>query len=135
VYLETIEDLGLESVGAVDGEWSAQSGFDAVTALPEDCGVTAVIAANDSVALGVVRGALSRGWQVPRDLSVFGWDDEEYGRFSTPSLSTVAVDREAQGRYAIHRLLAEIQGEPAPEPPNRAINRLIIRESTAPPRS
>ncbi len=96
VYLETIEELGLDSVGVLDGDWSAQSGYDAITSLPDDCGVTAVVAANDGVAMGVIRGALSRGWQVPRDLSVFGWDDEEFGRFATPSLSTVAVDREAQ---------------------------------------
>lgn len=133
VYLETIERLGLRSVGVVDGNWTAQSGFDAITSLPDDCGVTAVVAANDVVAMGVIRGALSRGWSVPGDLSVFGWDDEEIGRFATPSLSTVAVDREAQGRDAIHRLLAEVRGDPAPEPPNRTLNRLIYRESTAPP--
>lgn len=133
VYLETIERLGLRSAGVVDGDWSAQSGFDAITSLPDDCGVTVVVAANDVVAMGVVRGALSRGWNVPGDLSVFGWDDEEIGRFATPSLSTVSVDREAQGRDAIHRLLAEIRGEPVPEPSNRTVNRVIYRESTAPP--
>lgn len=133
VYLETIERLGLQSVGAVDGDWSAQSGFDAITALPSDCGVTAVVAGNDVVAMGVIRGALSRGWRVPDDLSVFGWDDEEIGRFATPSLSTVAVDREAQGRAAVHQLLAEIRGEPIPRPTLPTINRLIYRESTAPP--
>lgn len=133
VYLETIERLGLRSAGVVDGNWTAQSGFDAITGLPADCGVTAVVAANDVVAMGVVRGALSRGWSVPGDLSVFGWDDEEIGRFATPSLSTVAVDRETQGRDAIHRLLAEIRGEEPPEPSTRTINRLIYRESTAPP--
>lgn len=133
VYLETIEEFGLDSFGVLGGDWSSQSGFDAITSLPDDSGVTAVVAANDGVALGVIRGALSRGWQVPRDLSVFGWDDEEFGRFATPSLSTVAIDREARGRYAIHHLLAEIQGDPLPEPPSRDINRLIFRESTAPP--
>jgi DNA-binding LacI/PurR family transcriptional regulator len=132
VYQETIERLGLESAGVVDGDWKAQCGYDAILALPEDTKVTAVVAANDVVAMGVVRGALTRGWSVPGDLSVFGWDDEEMGRFATPSLSTVAVDREAQGRAAIHRLLAEIRGEPVP-PPLTRINRLIFRESTAPP--
>jgi LacI family transcriptional regulator, repressor for deo operon, udp, cdd, tsx, nupC, and nupG len=135
VYLETIDRLGLHSVGAVDGDWSAQSGFDAITSLPDDCGVTAVVAGNDVVAMGVVRGALSRGWKVPDDLSVFGWDDEEMGRFATPSLSTVAVDRETQGRDAIHRLVALIRGEPLPAPTPKPINRLILRESTAPPSS
>lgn len=133
VYLDTIADLGLESAGAVGGDWKAQLGYDAILALPADTAVTAVVAANDVVAMGVVRGALARGWTVPGDLSVFGWDDEEMGRFSTPSLSTVAVDREAQGRAAIHRLIAEVRGEPAPAPPTQTINRLIFRESTAPP--
>ncbi|GAA1677024.1 LacI family DNA-binding transcriptional regulator [Kribbella yunnanensis] len=133
VYLETIERLGLRSVGVVDGDWSGQSGFDAITALPADCGVTAVVAANDVIAMGVIRGARSRGWEVPRDLSVFGWDDEDMGRFATPSLSTVAVDREAQGRDAIYRLLAEINGQPAPEPSVLTVNHVIHRESTAPP--
>jgi DNA-binding LacI/PurR family transcriptional regulator len=134
VYLETIERLGLRSVGAIDGDWSAQSGYDAITSLPDDCGVTAVVAANDVVAMGVIRGARARGWEVPDDLSVFGWDDEEICRFTTPSLSTVAVDRAAQGRDAVHRLLAAIRGEPAPEPSKQTLNRVIIRESTAPPK-
>ena len=133
VYLETIDRLGLRSAGVVEGNWSAQSGFDAIAGLPDDCGVTAVVAGNDVVAMGVVRGALSRGWNVPGDLSVFGWDDEEIARFATPSLSTVSVDREAQGRDAIHRLLAQIHGEPVPEPSKQTVNRVIYRESTAPP--
>jgi DNA-binding LacI/PurR family transcriptional regulator len=133
VYLETIERLDLRSVGAVDGDWSGQSGFDAITSLPSDCGVTAVVAANDLIAMGVIRGALSRGWSVPGDLSVFGWNDDELGRFTTPSLSTVAVDFEAQGLDAMNRLLAEIRGEPVPEPSNRTVNRVVYRESTAPP--
>ncbi|MFC7624083.1 LacI family DNA-binding transcriptional regulator [Microlunatus sp. GCM10028923] len=133
VYLETIERMGLRSVGVHDGNWSAQSGFDGITGLPDDCGVTAVVAGNDVVAMGVIRGARSRGWEVPRDLSVFGWDDLEIARFTTPSLSTVAVDREAQGRDGIRRLLAEIRGEPAPQPTTNTINRIMYRESTAPP--
>ncbi|MEV6281429.1 LacI family DNA-binding transcriptional regulator [Kribbella sp. NPDC051770] len=132
VYLEAIERLGLRSIGVYDGDWTAQSGYDAIAALAGDCGVTAVVAANDVVAMGVVRAARERGWSVPDDLSVFGWDDEVMGKFATPSLSTVAVDREAQGRDAILRLLAEIRDEPAPKAAERGINRLIFRESTGP---
>ena len=75
-------------------------------------------------------------WETVRNAFVNNartWDDEEQARFATPSMSTVAVDREAQGRDAIHRLLAEIHGEPPPEPSDRTINRVIYRESTAPP--
>lgn len=133
VYLETIERMGLRSVGVHDGNWSPQCGFDGITSLPDGCGVTAVVAGNDGLAMGVIRGALQRGWRVPQDVSVFGWDDDELGRFATPSLSTVAVNREAQGRDGIRKLLAVIRGEPVPEPTAQAINRVIYRESTAPP--
>ncbi len=130
VYEETIEAMRLTSYGVVEGGWSAQYGYHAITSLPADSGVTAVVAANDLLAMGVVRGALSRGWMVPQDLSVFGWDDEEMGRFATPALSTVAVDREKQGRDAMLRLIAAVQGKPMPEVAENTINQLIIRETT-----
>ncbi|MET8145572.1 LacI family DNA-binding transcriptional regulator [Sphaerisporangium sp. NPDC005288] len=135
VYEETIQRRGLTSYGVAIGNWTAQSGHDAVRRLPEASGVTAIIAANDHVAMGAVRAALSRGWRVPEDVSVFGWDDEEMGRFATPSLSTVAVDREVQGREAMAKLIAEVRGEPAPPPSVRSINRIILRETVGPPPS
>ncbi|MBB5781517.1 hypothetical protein [Nonomuraea jabiensis] len=46
------------------------------------------------------------------EVSVFGWGDEELGRFATPALSTVAMAR----------LIAKVRGEPAPEPAARSIN-------------
>ncbi|MFC4011214.1 LacI family DNA-binding transcriptional regulator [Nonomuraea purpurea] len=135
VYEQTIERCGLTSYGVVIGDWSPRSGYDAVRGLPEGSGVTAVVAANDHVAMGAVRGAISRGWRVPGDVSVFGWDDEELGRFATPSLSTVAVDREVQGREAVAKLIAEVRGEPAPRPSPRSINRVVVRETVGPPPS
>ncbi|TWD81713.1 LacI family transcriptional regulator [Kribbella amoyensis] len=133
VYLETIARLGLRSYGVADTNWSAQAGYDAIAALPADSGVTAIIAANDGLAMGAIRATTDRGLRVPEDVSVFGWDDEELGRFATPALSTVAVDREAQGREAILHLIATIRGEPAPAKSPRDLNQLVFRESTAPP--
>lgn len=134
VYLEMIERLGLTSHGVVDGDWSAGSGYEAVRALPESSPVTAIVAANDAIATGAVRAALERGWGVPDHVSVVGWDDIEMGRFATPSLSTVAVDREGQGRIAMSRLIALVRGGPPPEPAARPLNRLVLRESTGPVR-
>lgn len=133
VYEQVIERRGLTSYGVALGDWSPQSGYDAVRALPDGCGVTAIVAVNDHVAMGAVRGALSRGWRVPGDVSVFGWDDEELGRFATPALSTVAVNREMQGREAMARLVAAVRGEPAPPPAERPLNRVIVRETVGPP--
>ncbi|WP_150239510.1 LacI family DNA-binding transcriptional regulator [Nocardiopsis quinghaiensis] len=130
-YVTTIESLGLESHGVVEGDWSAESGREAVRSLPEGSGVTAVIAANDVVAAGVVRGALDRGWSVPGDLSVTGWDDNPVGAYLSPALTTVDVDRERLGGDAMRRLVAAIRGT-VPEASDAPLNRIVWRESTGP---
>ncbi|WP_017623838.1 LacI family DNA-binding transcriptional regulator [Nocardiopsis chromatogenes] len=130
-YLETVERLGLESHGVADGDWSAESGRAAVWDLPEDSGVTAVIAGNDAVAAGAVRGALERGWSVPGDISVTGWDDDPVAAYLSPALTTVAVDLERLGAQAMERLIAAVRGTGA-EAPDEPLNRIIWRESTGP---
>jgi LacI family repressor for deo operon, udp, cdd, tsx, nupC, and nupG len=132
-FVDTIASLGLRGT-VIDCDWSGQSGFDAVRGLPEDTDITAVVAANDLMAMGAVRAGLSRGWKVPGDLSVFGWDDEELGRFGTPSLSTVAIDRERQGREAMGRLIALIRSTEPPPVDTTSLHTLIARESTGPAR-
>ena len=114
VYEETVAELGLESHGVVVGDWSVASGYDAARNLPADAGVTAVLAANDYVAMGVIRGFQDRGLRVPEDVSVFGWDDEQFTRYFQPTMSTVRLDRDTMGRQAMSSLLALINGEPPP---------------------
>ncbi|MEQ7129388.1 LacI family DNA-binding transcriptional regulator [Actinopolymorpha sp. B11F2] len=132
VYETTVKELGLRSHGVADGDWTGRSGYDAIQELPAASGVTAVLAANDYAAMGAIRAALERGWRVPDDISVFGWDDFDMGRYSTPSLSTVAVDREALGREAIQKLIAAVRHDEPPETTHGPINRIIIRESVGP---
>lgn len=134
-FLDTVAVLGVRG-SVVDGDWSGRSGYDAIMALPADTPLTAVVAANDRVAAGVIRAALERGWRVPDDLSVFGWDDTEMGRFATPSLSTVTIDRERQGREAMAGLIARIRATDPPPVEARSLHTVIPRESTGPaPRS
>jgi LacI family transcriptional regulator len=132
-YLQTIERLGLESVGVVDGDWSGESGVEAIRQLAADRLPTAVIAANDVVASGVLRGARERGLEVPGDLSVTGWDDNELCRFFLPSLTTVRINLEGVGRNAMLRLINEVGG-PELEPWGGPVAQVIWRESTAAPR-
>jgi DNA-binding LacI/PurR family transcriptional regulator len=129
VYLESIERLGLESHGVADCEWLADKARRAVLDLPADSGVTAVVCANDLLAAGAIRGAVERGWRVPEQLSVTGWDDNPLGAVMVPSLTTVTVDHERLGRRAIRRLLAVLQGEPEPEE-HDLITSVVWREST-----
>ena len=130
-FLDTTDQLGVSGT-VVNGDWLGQSGYDAVMALPVDTPITAVVAGNDLVAMGAIRAALRRGWTIPNDLSVFGWDDYELCRFTTPSLSTVAIDRERQGREAMDRLIALIRGTEPPAPDTRSLHTVIPRESIGP---
>lgn len=134
VYEETIAELGLENYGVVQGDWSVASGYDAARDLPADSGVTAVLAANDYVAMGVIRGFQDRGVRVPEDVSVFGWDNEQFTEYFLPSISTVASDREAIGRQAMTRLIALIRNEPQPTTGLEGLFTLVARGSSGPAR-
>lgn len=129
-YLDAIDRLGLESAGVYEGDWSARSGLNAVRGLENGpTRPTAIIAANDVVAAGAIRAALDRGWRVPADLSVTGWDDNPVGQYLSPALTTVDVDLESLGRNAMIRLIAAVRGHEA-EVPAGGLHRVIWREST-----
>jgi DNA-binding LacI/PurR family transcriptional regulator len=96
---------------------------------------TALFAGNDVMALGAIRTFQLRGLSVPGDVSVVGFDGIALGDFVTPSLTTVLQPRYEAGRTAF-RLLRERIEEGYAGPP-RAMEleiRLVVRESTAPPR-
>jgi DNA-binding LacI/PurR family transcriptional regulator len=135
VYLRTVAERGLENYAVIDGDWSVRSGYDAAQGLSADSGVTAVLAANDDVAMGVIRGFQDRGWRVPEDVSVFGWDNQEFTAYFNPSISTVDLDREAMGRRAMQALLARIREETEPELHLDLDCRLVLRESSGPART
>jgi LacI family repressor for deo operon, udp, cdd, tsx, nupC, and nupG len=132
VYEKTIEELGLENYGVVQGDWSVSSGYDAARDLPADSGVTAVLAANDDVAMGVIRGFQDRGIRVPEQVSVFGWDNDPFTEYFLPSISTIASDREAIGRQAMSNLIALIRGEPQSAIEVESLFTLIPRGSSGP---
>ncbi|MEU1514905.1 LacI family DNA-binding transcriptional regulator [Streptomyces sp. NPDC005811] len=132
VYLETLDELGLESYGVVDGDWSVRSGYEAARDLPPDSGVTAVLAANDYVAMGVIRGFQDRGLRVPEDVSVFGWDNEQFTEYFRPTMSTVKLDRDTLGRQAMQALLARIENRSAPDVAYGKAFELVPRESSGP---
>lgn len=136
LFLATVARLGLENIGVAEGDWTGTSGVEAMHDLTSDSAPFAVLAANDLVATGAIRGARERGWDVPGDVSVTGWDNYEDGAFQIPSLTTVETDFEAVGRRAMQRVIATIRGEkPAPEEEPALRQRIIWRESTAAPRS
>lgn len=91
----------------------------------------AVFCFNDLLALGALRTLLSRGIRVPEDVAVIGFDDIEDGRYHTPSLSTVAPDKQHIAQLAVERLIARLDEESHDEPAELwASHRIEAREST-----
>ena len=132
-FLHTVQELGLRSAGVVDCRWDATRARRAILDLPEDTPVTAALAANDLLAAGAIRGAVERGWRVPEDLSVTGWDDLPLGAWMTPSLTTVSIDHHRLGAELLEELLRVMRGEdPALDRPT--ITEVVWRESTGPAR-
>lgn len=95
-------------------------------------GVTAVIAFNDLVALGLMTRLRELGLDVPGDLSVAGFDDVPMARYATPRLTSMSVPRGEIGAQAWARLRTLIGGEPV-EHTVLYRPRLEARESTAAP--
>lgn len=129
VYLQTIDDLGLESVGVFEGDWTGESGIAAIKSLEDASRPTAVIAANDLVAAGVMRGAQERGWSVPDGVSVTGWDNNPIGAYMTPTLTTVEVDLEGLGRNAMGSLINALHDRP-PVEHDGSLHHIVWRDST-----
>jgi DNA-binding LacI/PurR family transcriptional regulator len=133
-WRETLEQAGSPVPEVILGDWSAQAGYDAGQVLAELPDVTAVFAANDNTALGLLRALSEQGRSVPGDISVVGFDDIAEAGFFTPPLTSVRQDFAEMGRRTVELLLRQIEtGARSVEhitlPPE-----LILRESTARPR-
>jgi DNA-binding LacI/PurR family transcriptional regulator len=136
VYEDTVRALGLNSLGITTGDWSASSGYEAGLEVAAATDITAVVVANDQMAIGVIRALHDRGISVPGRVSVFGWDDTPESKFHIPSLSTVHMDLEALGVRSMAELTARIRGgQPPANPLALPPMELIYRESTGPVRS
>jgi LacI family transcriptional regulator len=125
---------GLRSLGILHGDWSAKSAHDLVADVPDDALPTAIVSANDQMALGAMHALHARGLDVPGDISVTGLDDTPEAAYFTPALTTVPLDFRTQGRDAVRSLLERIDAPHplAPSPGSPSTPRPIIRESTGP---
>jgi DNA-binding LacI/PurR family transcriptional regulator len=132
---QAMHAAGLRPSPHVEGDWTAESGYRVGQSLAERDDLTAVFAANDQMALGLLRALWEAGRAVPGDVSVVGFDDIPEAAFLIPTLTTVRQDFAAVGHRAIEILRTAI-ADPAPsaDVPARLIQpELVTRASTAPP--
>lgn len=93
---------------------------------------TAVLTANDRLALGGLRWCQQEGCRVPQDLAIFGYDNIEYGEFASTPLSSVNYPAADIARQAVARLMALIEDDELSLEPRtvRISPELLIRDST-----
>lgn len=122
---------GGQVVAEVEGDWSAEGGYNAMAAkFDPKLEATAIICANDHMALGALNWLAGAGLRVPQDLSVLGFDGLSDGAYYLPPLTTVAVDNRAFGRSIIQRLFRQLGIR------SRVISmsgELVVRGTTAAP--
>lgn len=91
----------------------------------------AVFCFNDLMALGAMSVLKEAGYRIPEDIALIGIDDIEDGRYATPSLSTIAPDKQAMADLAVSLLIERIKGKR--DEPAKCVYvpfRLILRAST-----
>ena len=119
-------DIGLQ----VDAITTEASGYEAAQKLiGRGIAFDAIFAASDLIAIGAMRALEEAGLNVPRDVSVVGFDDIPAASLSHPPLTTIAQDYAKAGEMLVDTLLRSIRAQTAEAamlPP-----RLIVRRSTA----
>ncbi|MEI6534436.1 MAG: substrate-binding domain-containing protein [Verrucomicrobiaceae bacterium] len=114
------------------GDWSSASGYRAGKFIAERRDITAVYVANDQMSLGLLQALSQAGLEVPRDVSVVGFDDIPESPYFQPALTTVRLDFRAIGHLCVTRLLQMIRGANLPSAA-MLVPELIVRASTAAP--
>jgi LacI family transcriptional regulator len=116
-----------------DGDFRLESGLGAGRAiLASRPRPTAVLAANDLMALGVMKACRAEGLSIPRDLSVVGFDDIAFASLADPPLSTVCLPRDALARGATAALLHSLDEDADGPAPGMVPTYFVARGSTGP---
>jgi DNA-binding LacI/PurR family transcriptional regulator len=119
---------------SLQGDWSVASGYAAGKHLARDPNLTAVFAANDDMAIGVIHALVEAGRPVPDEVSVVGFDDIPLAAYLNPPLTTIRLPFDEMTTAAVQALVHGIEN-----PDDTTHTRLdptmqlVIRQSSAPP--
>ena len=132
---QALEDVGV----MIDPELIRPAGFGlenaykaAIALLEERRDFTAIFAASDVMAVGVLRALREHGIRVPADVSLVGFDDIDFSSYTDPSLTTVRQDAVMMGQHALSCLRDLLEGMTPAQSPLIVPTQLIVRDSTGP---
>ena len=130
-WQDALERKHIEPAEPLEGDWSANSGYEAGRRLAEhDHTMTAIYAANDQMANGAIAALRDSGLRVPEDVSVVGVDDSLDDFVAHNELTTVRFDLHQRGREVFEHAVPEA-GTAGKAVAIRIPGQLIIRHSTA----
>lgn len=111
-WLQTLTEYNLQAVAVMHGDWSSMSGYEQVSRLlSEGTKLTAILVANDQMALGALRALSEFGFQVPTEVSVIGYDDTDDSAYFIPPLTTIKQDFKALGKASVTRLIEWVESQ------------------------
>ncbi|WP_323813840.1 LacI family DNA-binding transcriptional regulator [Cellvibrio sp. NN19] len=134
-YKEALAEAGIpfEKDLIAEGDFTMWSGLNAAF---QFCNMkvrpTAIFSMNDEMAIGAMQTLKNQGIRIPEDISVTGFDDIAYSKYSDPSLTTISQPAEEMGKMAMDMLLKVIEGEPLSQRECVLPTEFIIRKSTGP---
>ncbi len=131
-YQEAMAELdsGVDNSLIREGDFGSESGYLATLSLLADAAKpTAIFAANDRMAFGVMAAASDSGLSIPDDLALIGFDDTPTARYLRPSLTTVSIPAYEMGTSAARLLMKQLDGEPTQETIWLS-TRLVMRQSS-----
>jgi len=135
-YRKAVEAAGTRvTISEIDGDFTESSGYAAANLiLRRSPAVTAVLAANDYMAIGLLSALEAAGVRVPGEISVTGFDDIAIARYLKPPLTTVHVDACDLGERAVRGLMESLVAGGEVHPQRQVVpSRLVIRTSCGPP--
>lgn len=128
-----LEEAEVETPPVTTADWSAKAGYEAGQTLARVPECTAIFAANDHLALGILRAMYERGRRCPEDVSVVGFDDVPEAAYFIPPLTTVRPDFDAVARETLGLLLAQVIEGEVEQPYRRVEPTLVVRNSVSAP--
>ena len=133
-WRDTLERAGVAAAPVLRGDWTADSGYEAGARVAEEVRAggtdapTAVFAANDQMALGVIAALEDAGLSVPEDVSVVGIDDALQGVVPHNRLTTIRFDLQRNGRLAFEAAVGERSAHEAIRLPSTLVERATVAD-------